>query len=90
MLELERLKPPALVAAQPREGDDGADVAAPPRQGGDLVRDREVLALDTDTLTHDPILPGHPGRSEAKSRDPCPPRGHWIPDSGFAASGMTT
>lgn len=48
MLEFERGERAGLVAAEPGEGDDGADIGATGRQGVDLVLKREVLPLDAD------------------------------------------
>ena len=52
MLQLEPLQAPALVAAQPGEGDERADVGAAGREGVELGGDVEIPRLDADEGGH--------------------------------------
>src|SRR5262245_35586443 len=75
VLELQRGEGASLVAAKPREGDDGADIGAPGCQPLGLPARIKILPLDADRRhLHPPVIGGK------KAISPAP---------AIAASGLT-
>src|SRR3954447_7688020 len=79
----------ALAGRQPAPVGADGDVPAGDLLARRLAADAELLRLSEGSCRRNKHR--HPGRSEAESRDPPAPAalGPWVPDSRFAASGMT-
>jgi hypothetical protein len=87
----EPLRQPALPKDVPSPGLPGStmNTSWPSRWRKLAAATPTMPAPITPIFLFLPSILGHPGQSEAESRDPEPAAVPWIPDSRFAAFGMT-